>query len=365
MHHKKLIFFLANFSRGGAGEAIKKLSIDLRMNGFQCKIICLGSCAYKKELTKNSIEVKELDFISVFNAMPEIKKIVKSEVKLKKIIFISNINYVNALSLLFLRSLDKLKIVLFERTPYEELNFYFNSFSRYVKNKIIKFLIKLLYKKADLVISNNKTTSKKLRSELKINIYTIYSQSIKKIKKFHIKKFTKKLKIIWIGRFTDEKSFLTLVRAINKIQKINLQINVLGDGKDKNKYLNIIEDLGLKKNFFFRGYVNNVDEYLSKSDLFINTSVYEGFPNSVVQAINCSVPVIASKSCGGINEILKNGKFGTFYNVGNEIDLANKIMDFHRNNKKHINKARLAHSSLKKYDFGNLHNKFYKILKKI
>ncbi len=85
----------------------------------------------------------------------------------------------------------------------------------------------------------------------------------------------------------------------------------------------------------------------------------------MVQAINCSVPVIASKSCGGINEILKNGKFGTFYNVGNEIDLANKIMDFHRNNKKYINKARLAHSSLKKYDFENLHNKFYKILKKI
>ena len=211
MHHKKLIFFLANFSLGGAGDAVKKLSIDLRLKGFQCKILCLGSCGYKNELTKNNIEVKELDFVSVFSAMPEIKKIVKSEAKSRNIIFISNINYVNALSLLFLRSVDKLKIVLFERTPYEELNFYFNSIPRYIKNKIIKLLINLFYKKADLVVSNNKTTSEKLRSELKINTLTIYSQSIKKIKKFHKKKFTKKLKIIWIGRFTNEKSFLTLV----------------------------------------------------------------------------------------------------------------------------------------------------------
>lgn len=51
--------------------------------------------------------------------------------------------------------------------------------------------------------------------------------------------------------------------------------------------------------------------------------------------------------------------------TGNEDDLANKIMDFYKDNKKFIKKARLAHSSLKKYEFKNLHNKFSKILKRI
>lgn len=365
MHHKKLIFFLANFSLGGAGEAIKKLSIDLKIKGFQLKIICLGKCAYEKELKKNGIEIKELNFNNTLNAMPEIKKICKSESKLYDTIFISNINYANALSLLFLRSINNLKIVLFERTPYEELNFHFNSFSRYIKNKIIKLLIKFLYKKADLVVSNNKTTSAKLRSELKIKISTIYSQSIKRIKKFHIRKFRKELKIIWIGRFSHEKSFLTLIKAINKIKKMDLKVNILGDGKDKNKYLNVIQDFGLKNKFLFQGNVHNVEKYLIKSDLFINTSVYEGFPNSVIQAINCSVPVIASRSYGGINEILSNGKFGTFFKTGNEEDLAKKIIDFYKYNWKFYKKAKLAHSSLKKYDFKNLHSKFSKILKEI
>jgi len=51
--------------------------------------------------------------------------------------------------------------------------------------------------------------------------------------------------------------------------------------------------------------------------------------------------------------------------TGNEDDLANKIIDFYKDNKKFIKKARLAHSSLKKYEFKNLHNKFSKILKRI
>ena len=365
MHHKKLIFFLANFSFGGAAESVKKLSVDLSKKGFQCKIICLGNCAYKKELRKNSIEVKELNFINAFNAMPKIKEIVKYESKIGNVIFISNINYANVLSLLFLRSINKLKIVLFERTPYEELNFYFNSFSRFIKNIIIKMLIKLLYKKADLVISNNKTTSTKLRSELKIKISTIYSPSIKKIEKFYVKKSKKKLRIIWIGRFSNEKSFLTLVRAIYRVRRLNLRVNVLADGSKKNEYLKMIKSLGLKEKFLFQGNVKDVNKYLRESDLFINTSFYEGFPNSVLQAINFGLPVIASRSYGGINEILLNGKFGTLFKIDDEIDLAKKIIDFYNDNTKFIRKAKLAHASLKKYEFKNLHNKFSEILKKI
>ena len=365
MHHKKLIFFLANFSLGGAGEATKKLSIDLKKKGFQCKIICLGKCAYKREIEKKGIEVDELNFSGAFNAMSEIKKIIISEAKLKHIIFISNINYANALSLLFLRSINNLKIVLFERTPYEELNFHFNSFPRYIKNKLVKLIIKFLYKKADLVVSNNKNTSAKLRSELKIKTFTIYSQSIKKIKKFRIKKFTGKIKIIWIGRFSSEKSFLTLIKAINKIKNFNLHVNALGNGENMNKFRRVVQVLGLQKKIFFKGNVRNVEKFLLKSDLFINTSVYEGFPNSVIQAINCGIPVIASRSYGGINEILSNGKFGTLFETGNEDDLANKISDFRKNNKNFLKKARLAHSSLNKYKFNNLHNEFAKILKKI
>lgn len=74
---------------------------------------------------------------------------------------------------------------------------------------------------------------------------------------------------------------------------------------------------------------------------------------------------LANFSLGGINEILSNGKFGTFSKTGNEQDLAKKIIDFYKDNWKFIKKAKLAHSSLKKYDFKNLHNKFLKNLKGI
>ena len=65
------------------------------------------------------------------------------------------------------------------------------------------------------------------------------------------------------------------------------------------------------------------------SNLYINSSYFEGFPNSVVEAINFGLPVISSQSYGGINEILLNGKCGTIFRNGDSVDLANKIQNFY------------------------------------
>ena len=65
-----------------------------------------------------------------------------------------------------------------------------------------------------------------------------------------------------------------------------------------------------------------------KSDLLINTSYFEGFPNVVIEALNYKVPVICSRSGGGIFEILKNGKYGDLYEKGN-IDSLQKNFSSH------------------------------------
>ena len=72
-----------------------------------------------------------------------------------KNIFISNIHYSNVLSIIFLRNIKNLKIILFERTSLKELDIFINFFS-YLKNKIIKLLIKSTYTKADKILVNSK-----------------------------------------------------------------------------------------------------------------------------------------------------------------------------------------------------------------
>ena len=91
-------------------------------------------------------------------------------------------------------------------------------------------------------------------------------------------------------------------------------------------------------------------------DYFINSSDFEGFPNSVVEAISSGIPVIASQSHGGINEILKNKNFGLIYNNDLELEIIlKKIIDkkvsFKKNKflfKNHL-KTFSENSNIKKY----------------
>ena len=114
------------------------------------------------------------------------------------------------------------------------------------------------------------------------------------------------------------------------------------------------------------GYKTNPHNYLVKSDLYINSSYFEGFPNSVVEAINADLPIISSQS-HGINDILLNGKAGTIYK-NNVKDLKNKILNFINNSQKYKKKTKLAKFNLKNFTldkhvkkFESEISKFYKL----
>ena len=64
---------------------------------------------------------------------------------------------------------------------------------------------------------------------------------------------------------------------------------------------------------------NQIINRIKKYDLFINCSYFEGFPNSVIEALSAGIPVLASQSHGGINEIINNKNFGNIYNNKNEL----------------------------------------------
>ena len=81
-----------------------------------------------------------------------------------------------------------------------------------------------------------------------------------------------------------------------------------------------------------------------KADLYINSSYFEGFPNSVVEAAQVGLPIIASQSHGGINEILSNGKGGTIYK--NSQELKKLIEKFTNNQKSFVKKSIIAQKNL-------------------
>lgn len=359
---KTFIFFLPDFSQGGAGESTTKLMVYLSKKKHFCFLICLGRCFYREILKKNNIEIFEIYSSKSIFAMIKIRSIVKNIlIKNSNVSIISNINYANVLIIIFLRSLKNLKIIIYERTPIQELNYDFGKIFLKIKNKIIKFLILKTYKFADKIITNSDRTTLDLSRYINKKVYTIYSKSIKKIKPFKKKHF-KNIRIIWIGRLSEEKSFDTMIDAINIIKDQDITVNVLSNLNNINRYLKKIKNLKLVNKFKFLGYKNNLTEYFKTSNLCISTSFYESFPNSVVQAINNSLPIISSNSHGGINDLIKNNYSGVFFKTNEPHDLANKILNFNVNQKRYINYAYNAHKNLKKFEFDKIEKKFEDIL---
>ena len=91
----------------------------------------------------------------------------------------------------------------------------------------------------------------------------------------------------------------------------------MGDGREKNNLEKLIRKYGLEKRVFLLGKVKNTKKIYLNSDLFIHASHQEGFPNSIVEAINYNLPVICSNCKGGTKEIILNGRGGDLFPIGN------------------------------------------------
>ncbi len=341
-----LIFFISEFNLGGAGNSIFKLCKNLPKNKFKVSVICLNKCYYKNLLNKNGIKVFEIKSSKTILAMNKIKNLTQNLIHKKfKNIFISNIYYSNVLSILFLRNLS-MKIILIERTPHQELSIYYG-FLDFIKKNLLKFLIRITFYRADLCLSNSKFISREYNKAYKLNFKTIFPPSFSG-RIFHNKNMGKdKIYFGTVCRLGKEKNLSKLFIMLSKFKK-KIFFEIIGDGPERENLIKLRDKLGLKKVIKFSGSVHptKVYKYFKKFHYYINSSDFEGFPNSVVEALSHGVPVIASQSYGGINEILPNKNFGYIYKNDEEfVSIISKIVS--NNFKKKIVRSKLRNHLIK------------------
>ena len=343
---KKDIFFLLPVFTYGAGQSIKRIILKLDNKKYNKNIICLGKCHFKKELKKKNIKVFELNYSKLIFAIIDIKKILEKNKENKKLL-ISNIHYTNVLSLIFFSSIKNLKIIVNERTAIKELDIYF-SITDFLKKKIIKFLIKVYYKKADAIVTNSTKSSVDLSAIIEEKVFTIFSPSF--IKNYYCKKKKRKKKfLIAISRLSEEKNIVYLLNAINLVRDQNFVLKILGDGDQKIFLHKLVLKYKLSHKVKFLSYRRDVVKYLLKSDLFINTSFFEGFPNAVVEALSCNTPVICSKSHGGIFDIIKKNEYGYLFELNKAENLSKLILKFLNNDQNFIDKTKKSKDNLKRF----------------
>ena len=209
------------------------------------------------------------------------------------------------------------------------------------KSKIYKFFVK----KANGIIVNSKNFQKEVKKRYNINSTCILNPfDFKKIKRLATKKIHKifpknSLNIINIGRMTEQKDQILLLKSINLIKDIiNVYLIIIGKGKEYNSLKKFIKEHNLKNNIKILGYKKNPFPYIKSSDIFVLSSKYEGSPNVLVEALILKKFIISTDCPTGPKEILKNGKYGKLFKVGDHKKLSQLIISHKKNKiKKRIN----------------------------
>lgn len=110
------------------------------------------------------------------------------------------------------------------------------------------------------------------------------------------------------GRFFPVKdySFMVHIAADVLRQDDRIQFLLAGDGPEMEKITSLIREYKLEQAFRLTGFVDDMTGFYQSLDLYINTSLHEGLPMGILEAMSYGIPVIAPK-CGGLTEIIDNG----------------------------------------------------------
>ena len=305
---KNIIFFLHNLNVGGAEKNFINYANYLSKKDFNVKLICLSAKGILKKNIYKKVELIDLNKKKLRYSIFSILSIINYT---KPDILFSSLNHISLL-LCFFKKVNFIKAKLFLRPSNVILaNF---SLKKNKTNYLIILLTNFFLRSADLFFCISENIFRELQlfkipshKIIKINNAIVDDDFYKKSKKpiLHNKIKNKTNYILSIGRLTEQKNHLMLLKSfieIKKKYKKKLFLVLIGEGHLEKKLQNFVKINKIKEDVIFLKNLQNVLNYIKSCRLFIQTSLWEGQPNVLIEALLLKKQVIATH-CPGQNKI--------------------------------------------------------------
>lgn len=228
--------------------------------------------------------------------------------ELKKIDIYKTNQMSGAWTAVLAKKLFKKKLIV--RCGYEWLDF----LKRDNKNKFILFIIKkiekFVYKNADKIIITSKKDQEFIINNFKINpekiaVINNYIDTNLFIKKENNK--NKKNKLVFVGRFNQQKNLFNLLEAVNNLK---VELNLIGSGELEKELKEKAKNIKMAQINFLGNILNeNLPEKLNENEIFVFPSLYEGNPKALLEAMSVGLVILTTK-VKGIREIVKHKENG-------------------------------------------------------
>lgn len=129
--------------------------------------------------------------------------------------------------------------------------------------------------------------------------------------------------VVAAGHLEERKDFATLIRAFARLNaRRACRLVILGEGKQRQRLETLVTELGLAGRVSLPGWVANPLALFARAALFVLSSVHEGLPTVLIEALACGCPCVSTDCPAGPAEILQDGSFGPLVPVGDDAALA-------------------------------------------
>lgn len=332
---KMIGFYIGTMEGGGAERVV----LNLLNEFYERKVPVVLILRFKKGVYLNqlNLNIKVIE-INANNPLLIVFRIWKV-CKVNNVTTLFSIaRYNNVLALIASHFLS-LRIVIREATTF---NGFFDKKKLLEKAKgfFLLLLVKLLYPKADRIIANSIDTARDILLHVGVRKNKVIvignplvngrikSLSLIPVDDSQILNLTRPI-IISVGRLVYQKNFDQLIRSFAILKKSVSDANLLllGEGILKDQLVELTKELNVSDCVHFLGFVENPYKYLRFSDVFVLSSLFEGFGNVLVEALSLGLPIVSTDCSGGPHEILDNGKYGMLVPVNDEIAMAEAIIE--------------------------------------
>jgi glycosyltransferase involved in cell wall biosynthesis len=133
--------------------------------------------------------------------------------------------------------------------------------------------------------------------------------------------------LLAVGRLVAKKDYPTLLKAFAIVRRtFPVRLVILGEGPERRRLEALARKLEVEPYLSMPGFCANPFAYFARASAYVLSSISEGMPSSLIEALACGCPVVSTDCPSGPSEILENGRHGRLVPVGNPQALSEALI---------------------------------------